>query len=333
MRRNTWHLLKAVALIGLINAAVYADDALYFANNEMTSLRADIEAFRARLDAGSYGDDFGSYDDDCCRGAGFFAGVELTSLKPFNGNGTGISSVFALAGTPNVGAVVTKFDGAPRFWLGYQKSDGLGVRLRYWKYNHDYQNAANGVTVFGTVTGNAFHGFNTGVLDLEVIDSSKLGCNWDATYSAGLRNVQYTETASMLGATPATSFTVFNDIDAVGPTASIELRRDITCKLGVFGIARGSILYGNERNSFVGGVIAVDNQRNDVKGIYEIQLGLEFVKPHNNGSFFVRGGFEAQYWSNFGVDNQSLTRGNVLLPSSNTSSGFVGGFFAAGLNW
>ena len=335
MRLKTWHVLKAVALIGLMNAAAataYATEASYYASNEIASLREHIEALHAQLDADSYDDGIGSCYNDCCRDWGWFVGAELAFLKPYNGNGTGMSSIFALAGTPNVGGVDTDYDASPRFWFGYQNCDGLGIRFRYWEFDQYYSAAANGAAIGGgfNVDSTAFHSFDTWVFDAEVIDSSKLGCNWDVTYSAGLRYLQYTEVAGITS--PGASLIVADHIDALGLTASIELRRDVTCRLGIFGIARGSILYGDESDTFVGGVVTDDTQLNDVKAIYEIQLGIEYIKPTCYGSYFVRAGVEAQYWAGFGVDNQPLTRGNRLLPSSNTSSGFVGGFFAVGFN-
>ncbi len=338
MRRNTWHVFMAVALIGLMNAAAaYAEEVNYLANNEMASLRAELEALEARWDASSYGAGFGSGYDDCCRDAGWFVGAELALLRPLNGNGTGFSSVFALAGTADVGGINPSYSTAPRLWLGYRKSDGLGIRVRYWQFDQLYTTAASGGAIGGAfaVGSFTFHSFDTWVLDAEVIDSSKLGCNWEATYSVGLRHLQYTEIAGVTNAAFTQNIIATTDTDAVGVTSSIELRRDISCRLGIFGTARGSILYGDETNSASGLPVLglrVDNQVNDIKAIYELQMGIEYVKPVTHGTFFVRAGFEAQYWDGFGVDNQPLTRGNVLLPSSNTSAGFVGGFFAVGFN-
>ena len=74
-----------------------------------------------------------------------------------------------------------------------------------------------------------------------------------------------------------------------------------------------------------------DTQLDDVKYIYEAQAGAEYVSPFCGGWYYARGGFEVQYWDGFGVDNQPLTRGNVLLPSSNASVGFGGFFISAGV--
>ena len=45
MRPKAWHVLKVVALIGLMNtaAAAYATEASYYASKEIASLRAEID--------------------------------------------------------------------------------------------------------------------------------------------------------------------------------------------------------------------------------------------------------------------------------------------------
>ena len=172
MRRKAWNVLAAVAICGLMNAAtadaiegfspvVYEESS--YVNNEIASLRAEIDSLNLRMVSSvtsGYGDESkGGYGKSCGRGGGFSAGAELAFLKPYNGDGMGIVSVFALAGTANVGAVDTDFDAAPRVWLAYQNCDGLGVRVRYWQFDQVYTAPASGTTVFGAATGNAFHGY------------------------------------------------------------------------------------------------------------------------------------------------------------------------------
>ena len=85
------------------------------------------------------------------------------------------------------------------------------------------------------------------------------------------------------------------------------------------------MLYGDEKTSRNIGptVLFQENERNDVKYMYEAQAGAEYLMPIcGGGSYFARGGFEVQYWDNFGV-NQFARDG--------ASIGFTGFFVSAGM--
>ena len=206
MRRNAWHILAVVAMAGLMNAAAaYAQEGdspgTYeegrYVSNDLASLRAEIDSLHQRMDAGlTAGYENGGHGgcDACCHGGcgceydrcyrseGWIAGAELLWLKPHHGNGVGRSSEYVLDDPPlfGVGGIDADFEVSPRFWIGYVGCDGLGVRVRYWEFDHD---SSQNVVTSGGEAEAVFHGWNTWVLDLEVTDSAKLGCYWDAAFT------------------------------------------------------------------------------------------------------------------------------------------------------
>jgi hypothetical protein len=106
----------------------------------------------------------------------------------------------------------------------------------------------------------------------------------------------------------------------------------------LFGSARASAIYGDEVTQLMEFVAPgplsarSETERNDVKYIWEAQLGVEYVMPLSSGaSLFARAGAEVQYWGGFGV-NQDIfdLAGNPNLPSD-ASVGFAGFFATVGL--
>src|SRR5438045_3717896 len=59
--------------------------------------------------------------------AGWIGGTELTLLRPFHTMGTtGVEGTDFSFGPQS----------SPRFWLGYSTAGGIGVRARYWNFDH-----------------------------------------------------------------------------------------------------------------------------------------------------------------------------------------------------
>jgi hypothetical protein len=162
-------------------------------------------------------------------------------------------------------------------------------------------------------------------VDVEVIDSTRLGCYWDATWSLGFRYVEYEEVRGV--AVPGLfSIAAEKQFSGIGTTGSFELRRPVTNALNLFGNTRASILMDDDDNSLTiglgpGAIVITERQANDVKFIFETQMGLEWAQPtYSGGCYFARVGVEMQYWNNFGVSPISLL--------FDESAGF-GGFFAS----
>jgi hypothetical protein len=71
------------------------------------------------------------------------------------------------------------------------------------------------------------HSWDAYALDLEVFDTTKLGCHWDVTWSVGFRYVEYEEVRSLaLNVTGvAVNLAQLKNFEGIGMTSALELRR------------------------------------------------------------------------------------------------------------
>jgi hypothetical protein len=284
----------------------------------------------------------------CCRSSGFVGGAEGVFLEPYNSAGTGFNTADVAAevvGLPPIFDVTTTlaaevdpdFEATGRVWVGYQGKGGLGVRARYWEFDDGADAAATLLadTIIGLVVEtpvDIFHDWDTSVFDVEVFDTSRLGCHWDATWSAGYRHVEYEEARGLSATADAVvpvEISLEKEFDGDGLTAGFEVRRRMGGRFGLFASARGSVLFGDEDNTLAVDVPTIvtvdvtDEEENVVKSIFETQMGVEFVRPAaRRATLFARGGVEAQYWDSFGVPG-------VL---TDESVGFFGFFGSVGLS-
>lgn len=208
---------------------------------------------------------------DCCR-RGFFGGGELLFLKGFN-----------TIGAANNFNYHTGFRG----WGGWQREDGLGVRLTAFDY---FQRAGNGTVNAGRDV------IDLNYLDGEVIDSFNI-CNWNLMVGGGVRYMDYREG---LGAGLATGrFT------GVGPVVSAQITRAINCNLSLTGIVKQSILAGSSPQNF---------GQNTTLATTEIQLGAQYNRELGIGGIgFIRSAWEAQWYDDVTVGSISTSlMGGVL---------------------
>ncbi len=98
--------------------------------------------------------------------SGVTGGAEVSLLKPFQTEET----------TTGFG-----YDPATRIWLGYQGSNGLGARARWWQYDERSSNPTSNFTSFKMQT-----------FDLEATKAFKLG-SMKGLISGGLRFAEYRE--------------------------------------------------------------------------------------------------------------------------------------------
>jgi hypothetical protein len=199
-------------------------------------------------------------------------GAEIGFLRPFFSDGHDAGSAF-------------DYEATPRFWLGYVTAGGLGIRARYWDFDH------RGVS---DPEGGGYR-LDTSVLDLEATDTIALGSRWDLAVSAGWRHVEF---EFLSGETP--------NIEAAqnsgnGLTTALELRRALPRGLALFGGARWSWLYGDVSYR----APWLETGRIDWEGatqwMAETQLGAEWTRRLASGraSLEARAGVEAQWWDGF----------------------------------
>jgi hypothetical protein len=224
--------------------------------------------------------------DPCCRPAGFIGSAELLFLKPHHSMGTR-------------GALGTDldpdYDIAYRLSAGYQGSDGLGWRIRYFEFDHQTD------AVVGANTDSV--DYETYVIDLEFIDSMSLGCYWDASVFGGFRYVEFDELYE--ARVTATGVPVTGrqfDHAGYGLTLGGELRRCIGNGLAGFVNSRASVIMADEDETVltpVAGWVLVDEELNNIYYIYEAQAGAQWTRELQQGGYlFARAFAEVQFWDN-----------------------------------
>ena len=190
--------------------------------------------------------------DDCCSRAGFVGGAEILWLKAFQSEGN-----FGDFG----------YRTGYRAWAGWQRDDGLGVRVRYF----DYFQRSNNV---GDV-------FDVSMIDLEVFDSYQLGPNWNLLVGAGIRQMDYIEQTF--------DGRLSTGIHGLGPVATAELYRYFNDSFSLYAIGRESIIFGSQSGPGTG----VDTTGN----VLEMQLGAQANYDYGSSILVARVGWEAQIYN------------------------------------
>lgn len=206
-------------------------------------------------------------DVGCVGCGGYFAGAELTVLKPHTG---------ALA-IPIVGAALPEHDwgAGGRYWLGRRDGEGLGVRARFWHFDES-----------SDLGGGDEIGFEAKTLDAELTQLMAF-CGFELDFSVGFRWGEFTNTFTPAG--------FVEDFDGYGTTVSLFGHRALCgTQLAVVGGARASLLYGDHGVQVLGFPV---NITNEVLPVWEIQAGIERQSVLSNGAnVFVRLMVESQLW-------------------------------------
>jgi len=213
----------------------------------------------------------------CCSGwacGGLTFDAELTFLR-FGQEG----GVTDSTGSP----AEYDFELAPRFELGYELDSGLGVRTRYWYYDHDAVSAA----------GNPI-GVDTNQFDIEVYQRFCVTCNTDIEISGGARWLDFQQSATDLAAPGA----IQNDTDPFGGIVALQLTRRISFG-ALYTRARWGILQGDATivNITPIGTTSYSAQDNMVQQL-ELAAGWEAGRCTDWGLVSVRLGAEWQQWAN-----------------------------------
>lgn len=211
--------------------------------------------------------DDGCCDDGCCGCGGAFGSAEILFLKPFQSEG--IYSDF-------------NYRTGYRVAGGYQRSDGLGLRVSYFDYSQ-----ASGLGEFVDIS----------AIDFELTSSINMGCNWNVVVGGGLRYLDY-----------HSGFTAPPDPDSAatfagyGPTVSAELTCRVSDRLSLFTRVRESIVLAD------GLQVNYDNDYQDTTGnVFEIQLGVQLNRDWNGATLFARAAWEAQFYTSMDdADSESL---------------------------
>jgi hypothetical protein len=222
--------------------------------------------------------------------------------------------------------VQSEFRITPRLTLGYVRDDGLGFRVRYWKFDH---------TLDGDVSEGDSITVDTWTIDAEVFDTFCLNRNWDLEISAGIRYCEFRE--DMNDNPGGENILRRNEFQGWGGVASVELRRLVSCNTAMFVRARGAILMDDKDVLVdIDGTILHDVTLKDtVCGMTELAIGLDYVMSRCDGSYyFARVQAEWQNWYNFSSAFRTLDDAGQPVDESFSGPsdvGFGGFGFAFGV--
>ena len=238
-----------------------------------------------------------------------FGDIEVTFLQPH------ISGSQAAFGLGAVGRLIDgDYQTGMRYVLGYRNDSGVGVRGRFWQYDHSF--------VYLPPFEPAVFGIRMDVADTEITLDQRLR-HWDMQVSAGLRygRLEYSnETPTVFGVGTAT-------FEGVGPTFALNGRRAIgNSGFSFFGNVRGAILIGDIRNSALLPFMPAVRLEDEIMMVAENQLGVAWT--HDLNKFVqldVKTAWETQYWMNSSLSDDVYGIGSNL--------GFTGPTLSAELRY
>jgi hypothetical protein len=239
---------------------------------------------------------------DDCPSSNWYVGFDLAILKPHVGS-LGVN----LTGTDVALTPEYDYEFAPRFWLGWDNPDGLGIRARYFNFDADATQELPGPLAIGDVL---LEGLNTQLsaqtFDLEATQRGCLG-NLQFQLGGGFRYAKMETGLGVEGLADVDGEIVpfiggiGMDFEGVGPTVAIDVRRPFGCRgLALVGGARSSWMYGT--TDFHGTGIIADlpisvYAEDHMMQISELSLGVEWSRClARGGKVSVAALWEAQAW-------------------------------------
>ena len=272
-------------------------------SDDTTELEARVQRLEAELSqfrAPTYSDPMRTLESQLQRqdaGTGaLFGDIEVTFLQPH------ISGSQAAFGLGAVGRLIDgDYQTGMRYVLGYRNDSGVGVRGRFWQYDHSF--------VYLPPFEPAVFGNRMDVADTEITLDQRLR-HWDMQVSAGLRygRLEYSnETPTLFGVGTAT-------FEGVGPTFALNGRRAIgNSGFSFFGNVRGAILIGDIRNSALLPFMPAVRLEDEIMTVAENQLGVAWT--HDLNKFVqldVKTAWETQYWMNSSLSDDVYGIGSNL---------------------
>ncbi len=249
--------------------------------------------------------------DSCCDNGGFVGGIEFLILKAHLAGATG-----PLGGLANSQGPTWDWEVAPRIWFGKENAEGLGVRLRYFQFDHT---ASNGGSLGGTAL---ISGLEMHTLDAEIYQMSQI----QRVLLQGGAGIRYSSIERSTSGAGALGGSLTLQHDGVGPTVFLNAFRPFGDHgLAFYAGGRGSLTYGDQKLN-VGGLNA--RYQDQLVSILEASLGIQWTSE--SGKFFARSGFEAQSW-HLGQPNSNLSIPLITTLGNATDVGLVGASLAIGI--
>ncbi len=282
-------------------------------------------------------------------------GIEFTLLRPHFENNAAFTTLDS-DGDTFENFTETQFSHdmqlSPRIWIEALGGESLGFRAIYWQFDHPSAAAtgtppANGfgritpqpfgsIDLSTTVPGSQFTAnsdINAYSVDLELTKTISWGkCGILTSFGVRLAEIEQRYLGNLQDETGAQTGTMnfVHDLSGVGPTVSVRTQRPFTRQLSAFGVARGSLVFGEGTSSLTAVedldlddqlTTAIFSSRDDLLPIGELQVGLQWV-PVCNGQLapYVHVAFESQIWG--GAGNASSEDGNLGFFGFNVAVGF-----------
>lgn len=286
MRRTLWTYLAALAIACVCQLNIAAAQEVQqqaVQDNQVHQTGMFSDALAGPCTSDNCAGDCSTACDDCCEPARcrtVTGMIEIPYLTPHTGS-------FFLPGT---GRITPDFDGqvSSRYSLGVANEEGLGMRMRYWLFDHDSPPATTGgVSVQQAVKAQT--------LDFETTQTTEL-CHWQMEWFGGMRyaNQEYNLAFSPGGGAVGGLELKF---EGVGPTLGMNTLRPIgNGRVSLYGGLRGSLIFGDTRAAGTGAAIGllgagirVDEH---VMQIWDLNMGIQY----GHGPLFARLGYEAQVW-------------------------------------
>jgi len=290
--------------------------------------------------------------EPCCERCGFYAGFAVVWIRPHFQENTSY-----IVDPPPDDNVVVPFDYdyeiTPRIWMGFQSASGLGMRSRYWEFDHDtgpMSQTATATTapifveVYGArsnIARNAFaadtetmtttHSLRLNAFDLEATKAFHPGTS-SMLLGFGLR---YAKMKQKFRAEVTTAADVIDELvvhdhgfEGFGPTVSLEVIHPFgDGGFDLYGALRASVLFGDAYQDILeiknaGADVGRDSYRGEeTLSIAEIAMGVQYSYETSGGTlYFVRGGYEGQIW--FDAGGPIGTTGDMALEGLSLAFGF-----------
>ena len=249
-------------------------------------------------------------------------------------------------------------NGAPLAFLSYTFENGIGIQGRWFRYEGSTSTSGNldGNTGISDGSGNSLGTPGAGshidvnsqlklnVIDLELTQKWVFGCWWlQATggvrYAYIYEGYQMNVTDPVNGNASSSSSHTFNGF---GPTISFEVHRRLwDSAFGVYGSARGSLLFGTLSENFqitspLVANAAGSNNSTSIIPVGEVEMGGEWSHCWGRVRIFGQLGVVGQIWGNAGNASTGGTLATGSLGNQSTSAanfGFIGGVGRLGIDF
>lgn len=294
--------------------------------DELAELRARMESYEMVEAGGGYGD-----WRESSTTPGLYGGYEFVFVRPHYDDQAAFYVDTFSPDSVRAEPFETQFKLTPRIWLGYTTQNGLGVRVRFWQYDHNTSprsfTPGAGVGVFSRVEATPFnsyafadagetltatHSMKLDTIDLDVTQDF----NWHQSKIVVFGGLRYVSTAQRYLAEVVDGGGVFHDstfldhsFEGVGPTLGLDLKRQIgDSRFFLVTGGRASVLFGNywedagENYHNWGEVEVIEEPQ--VKAVGEAGIALEYEREiRGNAILLVRGGYEGHMWFQGGGPN------------------------------